>query len=92
VWFGRERASQRDALLLAARQFSRLLVAVIDQSNEFEQVVDATLSIRLGGVRESEGNVFPGRQMWKQRELLENDAHVTHLRWLEVVARDWTAV
>ena len=75
---GGERARERDALLLAARELGRELGAAARQADELQQLVDARRRRRLGdlAVDQAVGDVVGDREVGKQRVRLEDDAVV----------------
>ena len=62
----RQRAGQRDALLLAAGEFMRVFVALAMQTDRGQQLADAQVGIFLGVAAEPEGDVLFHREMRKQ--------------------------
>src|SRR2546427_129198 len=75
-------ATQRDALLLPARQLRRVLGSAARQADELEQLVDALrdLRLRLPAVDQAVGDVVGDRQVREQRVRLEHDAVVAVAR------------
>ena len=75
---GRQRAGQRDALLLAARQLRRILGALLRHAHELQQLGDAggDLAARLAAVDEAVADVLHHGQVGEQRVGLEDDAEV----------------
>jgi len=75
---GRQRARQRDPLLLAAGELGGVLVAVRGQTHQLEQLVDALddLAARRARVLETVGDVPGGGQVREERVGLKDDADV----------------
>ena len=75
---GRERARERDALLLAARQLGRVLVALLGQADQLEELPHAGPDRRARHPRvlEPVGDVLRRRQVREQRVGLEDDPEV----------------
>ena len=75
---GCQRASQRHALLLAARQLCRILVALLRHADELQKLGDTgrNLAARLAPVDEAITHVPRHSQIGKQRIGLKDDAEV----------------
>jgi hypothetical protein len=76
----RERARQRNALLLAARQLPWIFRAAVGEPDQRQQFGDARAHLRLRQppVHQSVRDVVVDRQVRKQRVRLEDDAVVAH--------------
>jgi len=86
LWLRGQRARQGDSLLLTAGELLRGFVAVIREADEFEEVVDPAFAVVFVPLLDPEGDVFAGREVWEERELLENDADVPLFRGDEPVS------
>ena len=72
----RQRAGQRDALLLAARQLEGIALAVAGEADELEHLLDArvALGLRLARDLEAEADVVGDVHVGEQRIGLEHHA------------------
>ena len=73
---GRERAGHRDALLLAAGKFSRIMMQPLGKSDRFQLASGSIKRILLSSEFERHGNVFQRRHGWDQVEGLKHDPHM----------------
>ena len=72
-----QRAGERDALLLAAREFVWILATLPGEPDQREQFVDAALSI--GHTAQAEADVAGDTEMREQRIVLKHHADVAPL-------------
>src|SRR5215208_4643273 len=74
----RERAGERDALLLAARELPRVFAMLLGQADEREKLIDATLDLGrpFSAVDEPVADVAGDGQVREQGVGLEHDAEV----------------
>ena len=73
-----ERAGERDALLLAARELGRLAILELLQPHHFEGARDAWSDLGLGDLshRKREGDIVRHAHMREQRVVLEHHADI----------------
>ena len=79
---GRERARERDALLLAAGELHRIFLALLRQADQRQQFGDARLDrdARLALIDEAVADIRRDTQVRKQRVGLEHDAEIARGR------------
>jgi hypothetical protein len=75
---GRQRAGQRNALLLTARQLRRIFVVLAGQPHQLQKLAHARVDIGLGllAVFQPVGDVADDGEVGKQRIGLEHDAEI----------------
>jgi hypothetical protein len=73
---GHERARDRDALLLAARELRRPMRAAVGEARLLEQLLEPTRLRLLAGNRERQHDVLLGAQHRQQVEELKDEADV----------------
>ncbi len=76
----RQRAGQRDTLLLAAGKLVRILVALAVQADRGEQLADAQAGLGCRQAAQPEGDVFVDGEVREQRVILEDHADAPLLR------------
>ena len=81
----RQGTSQRDPLLLAARQLVRVALSVARETHELEQLVNPLAPLRTAG--KAERHVAPHAQVREQGPLLRHVADAAVLGGHEPVAR-----
>ncbi len=82
AWLDDDRARQRDALLLAARELSRKLLLVSGKADQREHVADALSDhvVAPSAHTQAVGNVLEHRKVRKKRVILEYEANVALVR------------
>ncbi len=87
VGLRRQRARQRDALLLSARQLVRILVPVAGEPDDLDALGRAPHALGAGAAVQPEGDVVGDGEMREQGVVLEHHADAALLRGHGQVAR-----
>ncbi|MCY1523230.1 hypothetical protein D9M68_581180 [compost metagenome] len=77
---GRQRARQRDALLLAAGDFVRIAVGGVRQAHQLQHFLDAAGAFGARQLAQPEGHVQRDRQVREQGVVLEHHADPAQFR------------
>ena len=79
LWPGRQRAGERDALLLAAGEFVRVFFAAAGEADGGEQGADPRRAFGGGLGGDAEGDVAGDREVREERVILEDHADLARL-------------